>query len=337
MKDTQDLAELEGVHCLHVERDEVARLRTLAQGLKGSPYRDLEGFFLEATLVFHQLPARLRAAVWRFKRFGNKEGVLLVRGLPGDPDLPSTPGNSERSGDKHTSVSELWLASFGTALGEPFAYAQEKEGEIFQNVCPTRHNEAEWSSESSRILLPFHTETAFHPHMPGYVLLYCLRPDHAGLAQTLIASVRRILPRLTAGQIEILRRAAFETGIDYSFGSTTGRRGGGPITPILYGDAQDPYFRYDPGLMKALDPEAAEVMPILDEIIDDVAVHVRLKEGDLCMIDNRRTVHARTDFVARYDGHDRWIQRLFVADTLVSSAEDRMDNGRVIATTFAAS
>ena len=36
-----------------------------------------------------------------------------------------------------------------------------------------------------------------------------------------------------------------------------------------------------------------------------------LEPGDLLMVDNRRAVHARTAFRPRYDGQDRWLQRVY--------------------------
>ena len=38
---------------------------------------------------------------------------------------------------------------------------------------------------------------------------------------------------------------------------------------------------------------------------------MRLNRGDMLIIDNRRTAHARSPFSARFDGSDRWIQRAF--------------------------
>ena len=38
---------------------------------------------------------------------------------------------------------------------------------------------------------------------------------------------------------------------------------------------------------------------------------VKLQAGDLLIIDNRKTAHARSQFTARFDGSDRWIQRAF--------------------------
>ena len=58
-----------------------------------------------------------------------------------------------------------------------------------------------------------------------------------------------------------------------------------------------------------------------------------LDAGDLLVIDNRRAVHGRSKFRARFDGTDRWLQRTFVVDELATIADRR---GSVITTQFPA-
>ena len=44
---------------------------------------------------------------------------------------------------------------------------------------------------------------------------------------------------------------------------------------------------------------------------------IKLKPGDLLLIDNRRVLHSRNAFQAHYDGYDRWLQRIYLlADNL---------------------
>jgi L-asparagine oxygenase len=85
--------------------------------------------------------------------------------------------------------------------------------------------------------------------------------------------------------------------------------------------------------MVAHSSEGHAVMEILNQRIEEAAVGLCLKAGDLIIIDNRRTVHARTEFEPRYDGFDRWLQRSYVVDSLAPSAVDRK-NDRIIRTQF---
>jgi alpha-ketoglutarate-dependent taurine dioxygenase len=45
---------------------------------------------------------------------------------------------------------------------------------------------------------------------------------------------------------------------------------------------------------------------------------VFLKTGDLLVLDNNITVHGRTAFQAKYDGTDRWVQRVVVSKEIDS-------------------
>jgi L-asparagine oxygenase len=58
-----------------------------------------------------------------------------------------------------------------------------------------------------------------------------------------------------------------------------------------------------------------------------------LAPGDLAFVDNRLAVHGRTAFRARYDGRDRWLQRMFVQRDLRRSRAVRPGDGYVLSST----
>lgn len=329
-----DLGTVGGDHQIRSNQSQQRELQAMAEAVAADPYEDLEGFLRRASETFDALPKAIADRLLGFRSSGNPRGALLIRGLPTDPNLPDTPRQSERSLAKTTYLSELWLAVAACALGEPVGYVQEKGGQIFQNVCPTARNETMFSSESSRAFLPFHTELAFHPFPPAFVCLYCLRQDQDKVARTLVACIRQVLPNLTVDERHALSKPVFETGIDYSFGQPNATRGGGLITPVLYGDELDPYFKFDPDLMKAPRPEDDELLRVVNQIVNKLSDFVALEPGDLLIIDNRRAVHARSEFVARYDGRDRWLQRVCVVESLDESAADRNLSERIIRTRF---
>jgi hypothetical protein len=330
----RDLTLMEGDHLLSIAEDDRQRLVEASTAIGGHPYDDVEEFQLQAALASQELPKSIRRRLLTFRRAGNREGALLIRGLPVDPELPATPLDSRRSADKTTYVSETWLSVFASALGEPVGYLQEKEGSLFQDTCPTPHNANLFSSESSAILLPFHTELAFHPFLPSFVLLYCLRPDMDRIARTLIGSIRNVRLHLADAQESTLRQPIFETGIDYSFGRPNATRGGGLVCPVLYGRPEDPYLRFDPDLMQAQTSDGQTTLNDLNALASAAAGAISLEAGDLLVIDNRRAAHARTPFRARFDGTDRWLQRTFVVDSLADSAADREIGSRIIRTEF---
>ncbi|HTQ81065.1 MAG TPA: DUF4350 domain-containing protein, partial [Thermoanaerobaculia bacterium] len=314
--------------------EESAALERLLAEVRVDPHADFEAFVLEAKLAFHELPKRLRRTLVEFAQKGNVDGALLLRGLPRDREIPPTPRRSGERASKPTHASELWLCAVAAALGEPVGYLQEKQGRIFQDVFPTPANADKLSSESSSILLDFHTEIAFHPFMPDYILLYGLRQDPDCAARTIFSSVRRFIHLLDPADRDTLFANLFKTGVDYSFGNTAETRGAGPLVSVLYGDRQDPFLRYDLDLMVGQTPAACRALEVVRELVNDVKRDVTIEPGSLLVIDNRRSVHARSNFKAYYDGRDRWLQRMAVVRDLDASLTDRLHGTRVIATDF---
>lgn len=180
------------------------------------------------------------------------------------------------------------------------------------------------------MFLQFHTETAFHPHLPDFVLLYCLRSDHDKVARTPVATTRRFISSTPSSVQDALREPIFTISVDPSFGGTIGEKG--IQMSLMYGDREDPFFRYDAAQTESLTPQAQEALTVLDQAITQNAGYAKLEPGDLIILDNNRSLHARTQFQARYDGHDRWLQRMLVTRNLNLSAGQRQ--GRIVTTHF---
>jgi len=56
-----------------------------------------------------------------------------------------------------------------------------------------------------------------------------------------------------------------------------------------------------------------------------------LETGDLLVIDNNKTIHGRKPFQPKYDGTDRWVQRMLVRKQLPPPSEIQ---GHIIITDF---
>lgn len=328
-----DLRRIEGPHVFSLPEGGVD-CPALFAGLP-HPYRSREHFLREAEFRFHQLPEALRRAVIGFKRDGNKFGALVLTGLPIDPQLPATPDSQRPPSQKDTFWSESWLAMIGQALGDPIGYSMHHDGEIFQNVCPVPKEEGEQSAHSSKVFLEWHTEQAFHPALPHFVCLLCLRQDHEKQAKTAVASVSNILAEVPIYMRQVLFQPRFIAGVDYSFGAVEQKqRKGGPVVPLLYGQAYDPFLIFDLEQMEPVDRDAAVVLRDLRDIVKQVYNYVRLEPGNLIMIDNRRAIHARSQFRPRYDGTDRWLQRIYAVRDVSLTNEERYRSERIIDTAF---
>ncbi|MFE7313175.1 TauD/TfdA family dioxygenase [Streptomyces sp. NPDC057555] len=276
---------------------------------------------------WHELPSALRAPLGEFRRDSGTSGVLLVRGLPVDAAaLPDTPA-SAASVQREASVSAAVLTMVACGLGDPAAFRPEKTGALVQDVVPIPGME-DFQGNAGSVLLTFHTENAFHPHRPDYVMLLCLRADHDNVAGLRTAGIRAALPLLSERAQEVLRSAEFRTEPPPSFGGADG--GDTEPRPILTGAPEDPDLRIDFAATKPLTPRAAEAMAELQDAFEKTSLSTVLTPGDLAIVDNRITTHGRSAFTPRYDGRDRWLQRTFVLNDLRRSRGLRAQDGYVL-------
>jgi alpha-ketoglutarate-dependent taurine dioxygenase len=252
-------------------------------------------------------------------------------------EIPPTPATSIID-DSVTPDSVKVLREYGSILGYPVSYVQEQNGRLIQNLVPVHKTEYQQISTSSKVELEMHTESSFHPFRPSYVLLLCLRGDEA--VATTYADDFDIVPKLSNEAISILQKKWFTTQIDQSF-----RSDGQPDvhihTPILEKTNTDWMvwkITYDSWFMKAVgdgsDESRSQAERALQEMRDAVnssTKEVVLKTGDLLVINNDCTVHGRKPFQPRYDGTDRWVQRMLVIRDMPPS--EHID-GHVITTKF---
>lgn len=257
---------------------------------------------------------------------GVPAGAVLVRGL----DVGATPPTPSMMTPPGDGPSERLLLDAAATLGTAVGYVQEHGGRTVQNIYPLADSVGEQISTSSGVTLAFHTETAFHPHKSRYLLLLCRRGDPA--AATTLCSWDAIAPCLDETTRGTLAEPRFRIGVDRSFGGcdewTTDPM---PLVRPTVDDGAE--LTYDGELTEGLDPGARAALAEVAAVIAAVHTEVVLETGDLLIVDNRRAVHGRSTFRARFDGSDRWLQRTFVLDSL-AGISDRA--GAVITTRFAA-
>jgi L-asparagine oxygenase len=275
------------------------------------------------------LPADVHDALVDFADRGNDAGALLLRGVPVG-DVPPTPPSPRRAA-KPDRVSEFALLTVGRRLGQPVGYAPEHGGDLVQNISPVEQDAERQVSTSSKSVLAFHTEAAFHPHRPRFLLLLCLRGDPA--AATTLCSVQALLDSLSPRDRAVLATPRFTTAPDESYVGEPSSRRSLP-RPILTGDPARPKLWLDADLMRGTDDEAQAALERLSALAAEQATGVVLEAGDLLVVDNDVAVHGRSPFTPRFDGGDRWLQRTFViAD---HTAADGERTGRIIGTRFLA-
>jgi L-asparagine oxygenase len=276
------------------------------------------------------LPPAIHDALVDFVDSGHVSGALLIRGLPVGA-LPPTPATPALAAVKTDRTSEMVLLTIARRLGQPVGYEPELGGEVIQNILPVRGTEARQVSTSSKVELMFHTEAAFHPHRPRYLVLSCLRGDPDGVAETTLSSIRVVADLLPHDVVEVLFQPRFRTAVDESYLHGTNNHLGSPIA-VLSGDPANPTMIFDADLMVGTDLQAEAALAALGNATARCHTGVVLQAGDVLIVDNNGAVHGRTPFIPHFDGNDRWLQRAFVVADLAPSAAER--TGRVITTRF---
>jgi hypothetical protein len=286
-----------------------------------------EQFARAAGHACRMLPAIIHDALVDFADSTHRSGAMVLHGLPVGtlPDTPLTPTTPAGK----DSMSEFTLLTVARRLGQPVGYEPEHGGELVQNIVPTMSAIDRQVSTSSKVQLMFHTEAAFHPYRPRYLLLLCLRGDPA--ARTTLSSIFEVLPQIDPEVVNALFQRRFRTAVDESY--LDGRSNVlGPPMAVLSGDRRRPSMVFDADLMVGIDEAADDALRALGEATQACHTSVALESGDLLIVDNNVAVHGRSPFVARFDGSDRWLQRTFVVSDLAPSTADR--RGRVITTHF---
>ncbi|MGW4215215.1 TauD/TfdA family dioxygenase [Lentzea sp. NPDC004789] len=292
-----------------------------------------EKFCAAASRAARRLPDRIQDALSEFRRWGSDTGTFLIQGMPIGPVPMTPPDNTRHVGE--TTILARAHAMVNEFLGHMVAYEAEGFGRLFQDMVPSRAAASTQTSLGSSTELELHTEQAFSALRPDYISLSCLRGDPGAETYTLTAT--QLDAAITAGDRLVMRQKWWHTGVDESF-----RAGGhafdegdrrGPLA-ILDGAEEDPFIVFDQDLMEGMNVTAAAACKTLIEVYRAKRNRHVLKPGELLIVDNRRAVHGRSPFHARFDGSDRFIIRTFVTTDLARSRFARPGDGRTIAARF---
>lgn len=261
----------------------------------------------------------LRDRLRRFAATGGPHQTLLVRGLLPDlagPALGPTPDTVVPPvEDPAAAAAALSLLAAMSTIGEPVTFSSLHEGRLVQNVLPVPGQERTQTSGGSKTPLTWHVEDAFCEDRCDYVGLLCLRgaPDAVTMTSTITGLMLPPMAQL------VLRQPRFTVIPDIAHGEqdpTGWARPADRPVPALSGPIGDMRLRVDTVYLAPADPRdraARTALHFMHSALDAAAVAHNLEPGDLLVLDNRRAAHARTPFVPRYDGRDRWLLRVMVS------------------------
>ena len=290
---------------------------------------DPEPFLASVFSSAGRLPADLIGSLLQFRAAPAAPGMLLIEGMPVDAELPPTPTAAGKHNPKLTFISEASILMTALLLGEPVGYADEKNGVLVQNVYPVESEQHSPSNESSDTDLGFHTELSFsrkqpdrplHVSSPDFLLLLGLRAARFSDAVTTLADAGDFSRFLSPRALNTLSRPVFQLRAPYSFTQPNGiDRPWSPPVPLFHGAGRTNAVAFDLACgVRATAPDAEEALEELRQAVSKPEAHqqIRLRAGDLLVINNRKCAHARSRFHARFDGTDRWLQRVYVRRSL---------------------
>ena len=244
--------------------------------------------------------------------------ITLIRGFDVGGVPPTPIGKFEES--PFFEKTRKMFVGHAKAYGSPISFSQEQNGSLIQNIYPKKQTEDMQISSSSKVELDLHTEAAFHRFRPTAILLLCLRGDPN--VATTYAYSDDICAKLKPATLATLTRMWFTTSLDDSF-RMNGEEDFKITCSILNETPRETYpsprlfdICFDEALMTGTNSQAVDALGELREAIKSSIQTIVLEAGDMLVLNNRTTIHGRQPFEPRYDGTDRWIQRMLVTDTM---------------------
>lgn len=289
-----------------------------------NPVGDIDRALASLHVVFAQLPVEQLQQILDFGRHVDTPGVMLVRNLPVDPELPATPVDGNPSPDKKTFVAEGVLLGLSQLLGEPVGFTTEKDGRLVHDVVPVRTGATSQTNQSSYVFLNFHNDIVhddlgrYDLSNPDFLVLHCLRQDAGKEAVTYYADAREISRSLDPRILQTLRRPVFRLNAPGSY--VRDIAGGVEVlsepVAIISGPPWCPEISVSANGVREMTKEAGQALVELQRVCREVSHQVKLEPGTALLINNRKGLHARSQFLARHDGQDRWLQRTYLRRSL---------------------
>jgi hypothetical protein len=229
--------------------------------------------------------------------------AMLLKGLPVEDSLPATIGDPPIA--KSSQLAEALVFGFSSLWGHAFGYEGMEDRGFIRDLIAC--DSAMYSSTTE---LKMHRDFAiaterFVPHLR---LILCMRPDKARQVETLICDNRELLQHLTDKDIRILK-----TDPITFYGADKQAVGG--AKPTITGTDDNPCVNlFDVGVFgkgagyRASDPAAVESYNKAATLAYDIALGVKLTEGQMLVINNNMATHARTESPIEPDGYGRWLK-----------------------------
>lgn len=297
------------------------------------PPCDQQLFFSGAYEFGHRaLPAHLVAGLRGAAADIDGAGITVLENLPLGTDADTPQSDDEYfSRSTRDQLTERLLAAVGEHLGSTFAYANERQGRLICNVVPTAAARDIQSSSGSSLVLPLHTEDIHQlPYTPDLVVLFCLREEAGEEAHTLVLDTRTVVKTLSERLDSLLRQPLFVTEPPPIYAAAANRRAQ-PV-PVLYGNSERAVLRIELNDTRGVSPDAESALEEVKAMCSAAPglVHLRLRPGEMVILDNHKVLHGRGSFASSYGPRSRWLQRVKVKSGTLWPWRDLLSGPRLV-------
>ncbi len=218
-----------------------------------------------------------------------------------------TPGCISSTDSQSVSRFGALQLALGSSIGHLLSIPDVRSGTLVQDIYPKESSRsAVDSSYGSESEFAFHNDLSFldDPEIPDFVTLGCIR-NTEGVATTVVDS-EDIFSRLDDKDVTELQKPQYVLRHTYHRGLATERVGQKLSAVILP--------RNEICLGVDMIPQTSEAniaLSSLHKLLERIATPHILQPGEVLVLPNRRTVHARNTFTMAADADNRrWLQRV---------------------------
>ncbi|WP_052713072.1 TauD/TfdA family dioxygenase [Pseudoalteromonas rubra] len=272
---------------------------------------NFEEFYWQCFYASFKLPVDFQKFLFDFKAL-ESESYLHIKGLHIPENLGPTPLSFAQA--KNVKVNEIrtLMSVILSRFGLVYAFKGKKNFDFIDDVFPIEAHKTEQLGTNNSFL-EWHVEDGFHDAKADWVALYCLKGDLD--AQTYLFQSKDI--RLDEQTMAELRKPNFEIQVDPTFSGA-----GAPNKRVaILSRHAEPEIVFDPAYMVCLTEEAQAALTKLQDFINENKRSITLAPGEMLVFDNRKVVHARSEYQPLYDGTDRWLLRALVLESKFKARE----------------
>ncbi|MDN3487084.1 TauD/TfdA family dioxygenase [Pseudoalteromonas sp. APC 3224] len=284
---------------------------------------EFDEFYFSCWKLFPTLPQTLLAKLFELKK-GNKTNHLLIKGLPLPSDILATPSSKGTEHDESTLFARKLLSILVSGLGYIYNFEGKKHFDYIDDVFPL-FKDRNQQLGSNKCFLEWHVEDGFHDAKADFVALLCLREDPQ--AKTYLFEAKNI--DLDKSLEEELQKKQFLIKKDTTFSNASENVEENQVCSVLNGGV-DKEIVFDPPFTACLTESAQKAFTELQKSISRNKKTVVLEKGDLLIFDNRRVVHARSNYQPKYDGNDRWLLRCLLLESTWKARQYTSESAHII-------